>query len=262
MVTLVKLGGSLITDKTTPRSYRDSVVSQLAQELKQFYATLNGEGLIIGHGSGSFGHVIAKQHKTIEGVKTSTEWVGFAEVGNTASELNHLVMQTLMKHQLPIWRIQPSASVVAQSGEIVSMAMEPIAHAVEHQLIPLVYGDVAIDLQLGGTIISTETLFFYLAKHLPVSRIILMGEVDGVLDENGDVIPEITLGNYAKISDLLGGSRGTDVTGGMRTKVEGMLQLARQCPKLQIHIINGKVPNTLLQLANNIPVGTLIHHNS
>ena len=71
-------------------------------------------------------------------------------------------------------------------------------------LVPLVYGDVSLDDVRGGTIVSTETVFFYLARHLPVRHVLLLGEVEGVYDPSGNVIPRITAETLESIEAALG----------------------------------------------------------
>jgi isopentenyl phosphate kinase len=52
----LKLGGSLITDKDTPRSPRRDVLARLAAEILYAHRQRPQMQLVIGHGSGSFGH--------------------------------------------------------------------------------------------------------------------------------------------------------------------------------------------------------------
>lgn len=259
-ITLVKLGGSLITDKNVESSYRADVMQRIASEIAEVLSLRPELQLIIGHGSGSFGHFAAKRYGTIEGVQTPEQWRGFAEVATVAAELNYLAARTLHQTGIPIWRVQPSASALCEHGVIVHMALEPLQTAVQYGVIPLIYGDVAFDKQRGGTIISTETIFTYLVQHLPVSEVLLLGEVPGVLDPSGQVIAEITPANFETMRGFIGGSAGTDVTGGMLTKVSDMLALAEQFPGLHIRIINGNEPGILKQsLLHENAFGTLIH---
>jgi len=259
MITLIKLGGSLITDKKLENAFRVDAATRIAAEIADALRNNPDLSLIIGHGSGSFGHVAARRHDTIHGVRTPDQWRGFAEVATVAAELNALMAKTLSAAGIPVWRLQPSASARAHDGRIVDMALHPLRVALEHRLIPLVYGDVALDDVRGGTILSTETVFFYLAQHLQVERILLLGDVDGVHDHNGVTIPLITPSNFPEIERALGGSAGTDVTGGMETKVRDMLALAQRLPQLSIRILNGSTPGLLITaLLDTQPVGTLI----
>lgn len=259
MITFVKLGGSLITDKRGENAFRSEAAARVAGELARALADRPTLQLLIGHGSGSFGHVAARKYGTMAGVRTPDQWRGFAEVAAAAAELNHLMTRCLIDAGIPVWRIQPSASAHCKDGVIANMAVEPVHAALEHGLVPLVYGDVALDDVRGGTIISTETIFFYLARHVPVSRIFLLGEVDGVLDDHQTVIPKITTETLPQIEGLLGGSHGTDVTGGMETKVRDMVSLAQVVPGLQIRIFNGTRPALLYRaLVEEESPGTLI----
>jgi len=259
MITLIKLGGSLITDKKSENAFRPDAAARIAEEIAAALRDDPHLSLIIGHGSGSFGHVAAQRYGTMQGVRTAEQWRGFAEVATVAAELNMLMAQTLHRAGVPVWRFQPSASAVANNGRIISMALHTLQSAVEHRIIPLVYGDVALDEIRGGTILSTETVFFYIAQHLAVDRIFLLGDVDGVYDEQGTVIPLITTQNFDEIERALGGSAGTDVTGGMETKVRDMLALAQTLPHLSIRILNGGAPGLLRSaLLETQAVGTLI----
>lgn len=258
----IKLGGSLITDKRNERTYRREIVESIGYELHTILKTRPDMRILLGHGSGSFGHIIAKQHNTINGVQSPEQWRGFAQVGVVASELNQLVANTLSQIGVPVWRIQPSASAVAQNGTLESMSLTSISTAIEQGLVPLVYGDVAVDRVRGGTIISTETIFFYLARHFPVSQILLLGEVDGVYDATGQVIPIITSANFDNIKQALQGASGVDVTGGMYTKVADMLHLAKTVAGLNIRIVNGTVPSILRKtLLEETSVGTSIRES-
>lgn len=244
MLTFVKLGGSLITDKRVEQTFRTDVAARVAAEIALALAAAP-QPIIIGHGSGSFGHFPAHTHGTMQGVSTQDQWRGFAEVALAAADLNALMAHALWKAGVPIWRIQPSASLIAQDGIPQSMSLQAIQTSLENGIVPLVYGDVALDTVRGGTIVSTESLFTHLAQVLPVTRIVLVGEVDGVLDETGRVISHITPGTVSELKSALKGSSGTDVTGGMLTKVTDMVALVEQKPSLTIKIVNGTVAGVL-----------------
>ncbi|MDX2136988.1 MAG: isopentenyl phosphate kinase [Chloroflexota bacterium] len=259
MLTFVKLGGSLITDKQQENTFRQDVAARIAQEIHIGLTKRQDLRLLVGHGSGSFGHVAAKRFGTMQGVHTPEGWRGYAQVANIAAELNYLITQTLQSAGVPVIRIQPSASALARDGEVVSMSMPPIRNAIAHNLVPLVYGDVALDEVRGGTIISTESVFTYLAHNLPVNEILELGDTDGVYAHDGSVISRITPDTYAAIESALGGSAGTDVTGGMRSKVQDLLKLVQSIPHLTVRIMSGTTPGLLADtLAGHIQSGTLI----
>ena len=256
----LKLGGSLITDKTGVETVRPAVIERIAAEISQGLSIRTDMQLLLGHGSGSFGHVAADKYQTRQGVHSSHEWKGFAEVSDSAARLNQIVRNALRQVGLPAVSFQPSASAVCQNGALSSLETGGISRALDANLIPIVYGDVAIDTVKGGTIVSTEELFAYLALELSPNRILLAGESTGVLDSDGAVIQELSRNNLDKYTSALGNSRGTDVTGGMATKVYGMVDLVDRVPGLSIHIFSGLVPGTLtLSIEGQMPVkGTSI----
>jgi isopentenyl phosphate kinase len=123
----------------------------------------------------------------------------------------------------------------------------------------VVSGDESIDTQRGGTIISTETVFDFLAERLHPNRIFLLGEVEGVYEATGAIIPQITPDNLAAVASALGGSHGTDVTGGMASKVRQMVDLVERVPGLQIRIFGGTTPGQIASaLLDESAPGTLI----
>jgi isopentenyl phosphate kinase len=262
MTTLIKIGGSLITNKKVEHSFRAEVMAQIAQQLHTLYEK-GWHDVVLGHGSGSFGHFEAARYNTANGVVTRDQWHGFAQVAWIASQLNNLVMGELMNVGLPAVRFQPSATLLCENQRPTSMEIQGLVHALKAHLLPVLYGDVAFDTQLGGTIASTETVFTMLVQQLasvhPVTKIVLLGEVDGVLDSTGNVIRHLHPRNLAQHQSALGGSEGTDVTGGMLTKVTDMLALVQTQPNLEIHIINGLQPDNIVALLDGgASIGTLI----
>lgn len=241
----LKLGGSLLTDKTATETVRPDVLARLAQEIASARAVRPELRLVIGHGSGSFGHVAAARHGTRAGVSGAAAWAGFAAVSGAAARLNRLVGDALLAAGVPALSLQPSASAVCEDGALVELATAPVQAALAAGLVPLVFGDVAMDRVRGGTIISTEQVLAFLAGHFRPEWLLLAGDTEGVLDAEGEVIPHIHPTNFEATAPLLGGSRGTDVTGGMAGKVRAMLALAEALPGTRIRIVSGLVVGRL-----------------
>ena len=259
----LKLGGSLITDKTGVAALRPNVLARVAAEIQQARRAREMH-LLVGHGSGSFGHVVAAEHGTRQGVQTAAQWQGFAAVSAAAAQLNRLVTEALRSAGVPALALQPSASAVCADGRLTTLATTPIQAALDAGLVPVVYGDVAFDTVRGGTIIATEEIMAYLAARLRPSWLLLAGETEGVLGEQGQVIAHITRASLSSIEAALGGSRGADVTGGMAAKVRGMLDLvgteAGVSSPLAIRIFSGLAAGNLVQvlIRPQTRLGTLI----
>lgn len=265
-LTFLKLGGSLLTDKTRPQALRGDVLTRLAGEIAAALRQRPSLRLLLGHGSGSFGHVTAQAHGTRAGVRTPQQWRGYAEVARVAAELNRLVVDALWAAGVPALRIQPSASARCRDGELVGLDERPVVVALAQGLAPVVHGDVALDDVRGGTIVSTEQIFAWLAPRLRPTRVILVGEVEGVLTADpatgpAQVIPEIHAGMLRDLATALGGSRGIDVTGGMVAKVQEMLALIEATPSLSdVQIVSGLIPGLVREVLIDpaLPIGTRI----
>ena len=247
----VKLGGSVITDKTREETPRPNLMARLGAEVAAALASRPDLQLVLGHGSGSFGHMPARRYGTRLGVQGREGWLGFVEVAAVAARLNRLVTDAFLAAGVPVWSLQPSASALCHGGELVSLSTGPVLQALAQGLVPLLYGDVALDRVRGGTIISTEQIFAYLARQLQPSRLILVGVVDGVYE--GDPLRDpaarpvslITPENWSSVRTALGGSFATDVTGGMLAKVEEMVSLLQDLPEMTVHLISGERPSAL-----------------
>lgn len=257
----LKLGGSLITEKSSPHTPRPEVLRRLADEIAVAWQASSGMRLVIGHGSGSFGHVPAQRYGTRRGVHSPDEWRGFVEVWREASTLNRLVVEALYAAELPVIALPASASLVASDGKVSAWNLAPLTSALQAGLMPVIYGDVIFDQVRGGTIFSTEDLFAHLALQLRPQRLLLAGLEDGVwadFPQRRKLIPHITPRSYQVHSPALRGSASVDVTGGMEGKVRQMLSLVEQIPGLEVLIFSGEKPGNVLQVLSGARIGTRI----
>ncbi len=245
-VILIKIGGSLITDKNKPFTVRKEALDIIADEVKK--ASFMGKSLIIGHGAGSFGHVPAKKYQTHRGIVDDDSYRGIAEVADAASQLNRIVVKKLLEKEVNAVSISPLSSMTSKNFELEQIFTQPLERLLELNLMPVVYGDLVIDSEKGCTIFSTERVLGYLGLALKrqgfqIEQIIQCGQTNGVYDADGQTINEINPQNFAKYNKALGGSGGVDVTGGMLHKVQQTLELAQQgIPGL---IIDGITHGTL-----------------
>jgi isopentenyl phosphate kinase len=258
----LKLGGSAITDKTREATPRQEIIRRAAREVGRARAMKSDLKVLLGHGSGSFGHFAAKR----SGFGKPDGWKAYAETGAAAARLNRIVTDVFLNEGAPVVSMQPSASARCRGGELQGLAVEPIHAALEHDLIPVVFGDVAFDETRGMTIVSTEMIFGFLASILRPKRIIYVTEVNGIFaadpthEPGAELIPEITPASFDMIELGLGAARGVDVTGGMTDKVRRNLALVQQARHLEVFVIGadeGLIERALLE--ENFSEGTWIH---
>jgi isopentenyl phosphate kinase len=257
----LKLGGSLITDKTQPHTPRLEVIQRIAGEIAAARRQHPDLRLVLGHGSGSFGHVPAKKWGTRQGVGTAAEWQGFVDVWREADLLNRLVMDALQEAGVPALAFSPLSAVTSQDGAVLNWNLDPIRLALQAGLVPVVHGDGIFDLARGGTILSTEDLFEHLARTLRPQRISLAGIEAGVWEDFPACtrfIGKITPANFQPLADSLKGSAATDVTGGMQSKVAASLKLVQEVEGLDILIFSGEQPGAVSAVLAGALLGTAL----
>ncbi len=268
---LIKLGGSLITDKSKPFTPRMDVIKRLASEIHE--AREKGAKLIVAHGGGSFPHRPAKEYRVNEGIINDQSYRGISLVQDAASRLNRIIVGALIEAGENAVSVQPSAGLVAEDGRIKGWCLEPLKEMLKYNLLPVPYGDVAFDTKRGCSIISTEEIINYLTSHEKIldylstqyrcKKIILAGVTDGVFtadpqkDPSAKPIPEINSSNYEDIRKYLGGSADVDVTGGMVDKVAKVFELARL--GVEANIIGGlKEGNLRRAIMGEKGIGTTV----
>lgn len=255
----LKLGGSLITDKANTETALPEVILALLSDLARFLKQNPDTKILLGHGSGSFGHHAAAKFNTRFGVNTTEDWLGFRQVWESARRLNQIVLDNGRIAGLALMSFPPSASMLSSHGQVVDWNTQPLESALDNGLIPVIYGDVVFDQALGGTIFSTEELFSYLANELRPSRILLVGKESAVFSDfptNQEPIAHIS--RSADLERYLQPSQDQDVTGGMRSKVAHMQSICQSIPGLSVEIFRASQPGELFEALSGHHSGTII----
>lgn len=259
----LKLGGSIITNKDQTNTPDIERIETIARGINQALDQDPSLSLLIGHGSGSFGHHAAKKYDTRKGVFSQESWSGFTEVALRARELNQIVMEQFNKCGINGVSISPFSGIQANDCNITSWDTSIISDCLYHRLTPVIYGDVIMDHRLGGTILSTEELFAYLALRLNPEKILLAGLEEGVWSDfprNTQLIPEIYPDDFAALRSKITGSDSPDVTGGMFSKVQSMISLIQQLPSLEVQIFSGLTQDNIFAALMGEQKGTLIRN--
>jgi isopentenyl phosphate kinase len=215
---ILKLGGSVITDKSVDCAInRDQLVS-----IAGAIARARTDGIVVIHGAGSCGHPEAKRYNLDAGaVAGQTE--GIYVTHRAVSRLNDEVVSTLRGQGVAAIGVHPLHTAVADNGRLVTFECRQLETMLELGMVPVIHGDVVMDLSRGACIVSGDQLVRYLAVGLAISRVGLATDVPGVLDGEM-VVSEITRDTMPTLR--IGNSMHTDVTGGMRGKINELLDLA------------------------------------
>jgi isopentenyl phosphate kinase len=245
---LVKLGGSVITDKPRKYVFKEKIVKRLAKEIKN-----SCEKVIVVHGAGSFGHILAKKHRLDKGFINEKQIKAVAKVQSDVKGLNARVVNGLINAGINPVSLPPSAVVECRNKKIESMNVDVFKKYLNLGLTPVTFGDVALDRKISFCIVSGDLLMLELARVFKPKKSIFVSDVDGVYI-NGEMVEKI---DRKSIQHLKGTKTGVpDVTGSMYEKVKIGLKMSKFTKTM---VINGNVKGRLCNaLKGRNVVGTVI----
>ena len=218
MTTVLKLGGSVVTEKDEPETVDDAALARAADAVADF------EGdLVVVHGGGSFGHHAAAER----GVSAESGTRSAADaraIHDAMGRLNAAVLDALQGAGVEALPVRPLSLASRDADGELSLPTGSVATMLAEGFTPVLHGDGVVESGSGVTVTSGDDLVVALADGLAdVDRVGLCSTVPGVLDAEGEVVERIE--RFADVADALGGSDATDVTGGMAAKVEKLLAL-------------------------------------
>lgn len=237
--TILKIGGSVITDKKGELVARTQEMDRLAKEISDS----NVESLIIVHGGGSFGHPLARKYILNEGLKDCSQKIGFAETHHVMTVLNGLFMDSLVWHNIPAVSVTPSSCILTENGRVKHFEDAPLKMLLKTGFLPVLYGDAVLDTEMGVAILSGDQLISVLAKRLNAERVIIGIDEDGLYDSDpkankrAKMLGHLTLKELKELQGKLDEPTTCDVTGGMLGKVTELLQIAEH--RVPITVVNG-----------------------
>jgi isopentenyl phosphate kinase len=212
---LIKLGGSAVTDKTRDFTVRESVIETVAQQV----ACIEDQVIVV-HGGGSYGHPLARKYRLHKGFTDTSQLQGICETRHAMTALNQLIVSAFIEAGVPAVAVQPSACFVCTNKRISLSFLDPVNRLVDLGCVPVLYGDVVTDTEVGVCILSGDQIVSYLAAQFSVEKVIFGLNVDGLYTkdpryQDAQLIKEIT---YADLVHVSGGETG-DVTRGMKGKL-------------------------------------------
>lgn len=247
---LVKLGGSVITNKETIKDEKGKKIfyrartDRLMGELKS-----TNEEFILVHGAGSFGHPLSKRFELREGYVSDRQIPIVARVQEDVRTLNLDVIQTMREKNLAAVSLPPSLLVKLDGGKSKRISMEPFRHYLELGTVPVTFGDVVPDISRRFGICSGDDLMLHLAREFKPRIAIFVTKVDGIYtkdprEKTGSPAKFITEINEKTIR-LIKEPRDNvpDVTGRMKRKAKMMLTIAKE--GVECIVLNGLKRNRL-----------------
>ncbi len=238
---LVKLGGSVITDKGRYRTFDPETAGRLAEEIAG-----TGQDVMVVHGAGSFGHMLAKEHRLHLGITDDSQLLGASLVMSDVRELDLEVCRIMSAKGLQAVPLPPASCAVMSDGQLKHLDLDVFKSYLELGMVPVTFGDVVRDEVRGLSICSGDQLMAALAKEFRPSKVIFVTDVDGVFTADPTQDPQAELIGTVdqKVLDSLPRTeRNVDVTGSIFAKIRYMIDMASLTGECLV--LNGKVPGRL-----------------
>lgn len=240
---LLKLGGSLLTDKDKPYSIREDVVKSAIQQIIDA-----NKKLILIHGGGSFGHPLAKEYSISAGINSSIphQILGLTKTHQSMNNFNSYLIDLFLERKYPALSIQASSIFIKDSLKISTQSIDIIETALDLNILPILYGDIILDKQGSFSIISGDQIIFELCENLKkyqISKVIFVMETDGIyINDEDSKQKNISLATKLYLRDLenlnladLG--QKIDVTGGIQGKINSIKEICKY--NIPVQLLNG-----------------------
>lgn len=261
---MLKMGGSIITDKSVPLSFRREAVVALAGAVSE---VARSESIILVHGGGSFGHhysVMYDMHTEPAGYDLR----GFAIVKNSMVHLHHLVLDALVEGGVVPYSCPPSSVMLPAHTPLRDGHATPDRFAADHihetaavarsGMSPVIYGDAVWCGDGASCILSGDAIMVRLSEMLDIRLAIFATDVDGLyagMDSDRLIRrADAKLADRMTISDTRADG-GSDVTGGMARKVKAAGEMSRK--GTDVLFVNGNKPRRIVDAIHGVYEGTL-----
>ena len=262
---VIKYGGNAMTDPLLQQAFAEDVV----------LLKLVGMNPVVVHGGGPQIETalkrLGKKGEFVQGMRVTdaetmevVEWVlggevqqdivglinqaGGKAVGLTGRDGAMIRAQKLVLHDSQ----DPSKAYdVGQVGDIVSIDPSVVKALQDDAFIPVIspigFGENNESYNINADVVAAK-----LATVLQAEKLLMLTNIPGVLDKQGQLLPELT---PRRIDELV--ADGT-ISGGMLPKISGALDAAKSGVNA-VHIIDGRVPHAmLLEILTEQAFGTMI----
>ena len=254
-LTIIKLGGSFITNKQEPYSINLEAIRSACNQIAHCLQQENLKRLIIVHGVGSYGHPPVLRHKLHLGYQDRSQLIAMTATQHKVNELRMILMEEMLQAGIPAFLTHASSLFTADQMKISGSFLDAISGYLKLGMVPVIGGDMLADQSMGFSVGSGDQITVHLAEYFQADRIIFVSDVNGVfhadpkLHPETPVIPAIDLDNLPAVLEKLNEKKAADASGGMAGKLKS---LARIRPLLEsgtrIHILSMKQTGLLTGL--------------
>src|SRR3989449_10830490 len=245
-VTILKLGGSAITDKARDCTPDIPVIQHVADQLADYRLPL-----VLIHGGGSYAHPFVTRSGVGGGLRDRSQLRSISETEFYLGQLTRIICASLLLRNMNPVPLHPMSFATLDKGEVKKILLDPIRNSLAAGLIPLLHGDLVFDESRGIGVLSGDGIASLIGSRLGASRVLFGCDVDGVYSANpkgflnATLIPEVTSENF-RVALHASRSPSGDATGGMGEKVRQALRLAMHGCECDVFTLSGT--NSLRQI--------------
>ena len=228
---LIKLGGSIITNKEKPLSPRRKTIDSIMKQIKKIK-----EPKIIVHGGGSYGHYWSVKYD-MHTKPAKNDMRGVAIVKNSMVELNKIILDIAVKNRINAYCLPPTDFM--NGNKLIKNKILTMDDISKSGLTPITFGDALWFGQKKSYILSGDVIMTTIAKVLKPRLSIFVLNVDGVYS---DLKTKKLIYDFKKEKPTISISK-MDVTGGMTRKITEAVKISKS--GLNVFFTNGNKPQRI-----------------
>ena len=228
---VLKLGGSLLTDKSTPYKLRENVIKAVAAEIKECVDLGLVNNLVIVHGVGSFGHPPVIKYNLHKGFRNKDQLISMSETQQIVNELRKAIAITFIEEGVPINLMHASSMIVGDKVRIIDHAFTSLEGFLSLGMVPLIGGDMMYDNRMGFSVCSGDQLAVVLSRALHAKQLLFATDVLGVFDkdpkseEHAQLLREININEIEQLLSETSETAKIDASGKMQGKLRSLISI-------------------------------------
>tara|TARA_B100000686_G_scaffold353282_1_gene458271 strand:- start:5159 stop:5956 length:798 start_codon:yes stop_codon:yes gene_type:complete len=246
---VIKLGGGLITQKDSMRTFDAESMEAVSIAISKLSGL--GASIVLVHGAGSFGHILAKEWSIVDGLVpdiASSQREAVQKIRSDMKDLNAFVVSSLEDMGLECESHPPSEWVTGTGRDFNGNLAR--FNRMSDKPIPITFGDV-VNMEDGSEfgILSGDDLMLRLSKELPevTHSIFLMADAQGIMDRPPNERGARLLPTWGPSMDFMSEHKSEiDVTGGILLKIKRAGEISESVE--QVWILDGREPERIIEL--------------
>jgi isopentenyl phosphate kinase len=229
---LIKLGGSIITNKEKPLSARRKTIDNILNQIKRIR-----EPKILVHGGGSYGHYWSVKYD-MHTKPAKYDMRGVSIVKNSMIDLNKIILDSAVKNRINAYCLPPTDFM--NGNKPIKNKILTINEIAKSGLTPVTYGDALWFGQKKSYILSGDAIMSMIGKILKPRLSIFILDVDGVYSNTKS---KKLIRDFKKEKPIISKNK-IDVTGGMTRKITEATNMSKS--GLKVFFVNGNKPKRIL----------------